>query len=75
MSTANSLDVLVCVLIQGTIHWQQVLVHFDKCQLLNICFRESRVTDTGPALTELKALSEHAGRREAYKHQSHWGWI
>lgn len=42
----NSLDALRCPLIQGTLHSQQVFVHFDKCQLLNTRFGERRVTET-----------------------------
>ena len=36
----------LCALIQGTIYWQQVFVHSDKCQLLNFHFGEGRVTGT-----------------------------
>lgn len=41
------------------IHWQQVFVHFDECLLLNIRFGEGRVTDTDPALAELKGLPQN----------------
>ena len=37
---------LICALIQGMLYWQQVFVHFDKCQLLNFHFGEGWVTGT-----------------------------
>lgn len=45
-SSSQTLDALWCPLIQGTLHWQQSFVHFDKCQLLSTHSEEGRMTDT-----------------------------
>lgn len=67
----NSLDALLCVLIQGTLHWQQVFAQFDKCQLLNIHFGERRVTDTTLPLLNWWPFHSVCWRTEAYTCYSH----
>ena len=66
----------LCALIQGTIYWQQVFVHSDKCQLLNFHFGEGRVTGTIlPVLNWRPSHSACWRASSVYTLEPHgWSW-
>lgn len=59
----NSLDALSSMF---TLCWQQVFVHFDKCQLLHIHFGERRVTGISLPWLNDDFSKAHAGGQAVY---------